>query len=90
MKKTSISVTDAARNFADCINRVRYQNVTFVLLRNGAPVACLAPPEEKSSKGADLARALSGLSLPPPEAAAWSRDLKKARKSLRLRPSKWE
>lgn len=90
MKKTSISVTDAARNFADCVNRVRYQNVTFVLLKNGSPVARLVPPEEKRSKGADLARALAGVNLPPYEAAAWNRDLKSARKSLRLPPSKWK
>jgi hypothetical protein len=39
MKKTSITVTEAARNFADCVNRVHYQNVTFVLLKNGEPFA---------------------------------------------------
>ena len=38
MKKTNISVTEAARNFADCVNRAHYQNVTFVLLKNGEPV----------------------------------------------------
>ena len=31
MKRTTITVTDAARNFADCVNRAHYQNVTFVL-----------------------------------------------------------
>ena len=43
MKTTPISVTEAARNFADCVNRVRYQNMTFVLLKNGTPVARLVP-----------------------------------------------
>jgi prevent-host-death family protein len=44
MKKTiSISVTDAARNFSDCINRVRYQGVSFVLHKNGVPVARIEP-----------------------------------------------
>src|SRR6266850_4394170 len=37
MKKTSITVTEASRNFADCVNRAHYQNVTFVLLKNGEP-----------------------------------------------------
>ena len=36
MRKTTISVTEAARNFADCVNRAHYQNVTFVLLKNGS------------------------------------------------------
>ena len=31
MQKTTVSVTEAARNFADCVNRAHYQNVTFVL-----------------------------------------------------------
>ena len=47
MKKTIISVTDASRNFADCVNRAHYQNVTFVLLKNGSPFARLVPDEEK-------------------------------------------
>ena len=43
MKKTSITITEAARNFADCVNRAHYQNVTFVLLKNGEPFARLVP-----------------------------------------------
>src|SRR5438105_2910155 len=49
MKKLEISVTEAARNFADCVNRAHYQNVTFVLLRNGSPVARLVPDSEKTA-----------------------------------------
>jgi antitoxin (DNA-binding transcriptional repressor) of toxin-antitoxin stability system len=90
VKKTSISVTEAARNFAECVNLVRYQNFTFILLKNGSPVARLVPPEEKRSKGAELAKALSRLSLPSAEAAAWSRDLHKARRSIRKPLSRWE
>ncbi len=56
MKTVSISVTEAARNFSDCINRVRYQGVTFILNRNGVPVARIEPvpgatqPEAKVAK----------------------------------------
>ena len=55
MKMTTISVTEAARNFADCVNRAHYQNVTFVLLKNGSPVARLVPDGEKVCTGRDLA-----------------------------------
>ena len=89
MKKTSISVTDAARNFADCVSRVRYQNATFVLLKNGLPVARLAPPEETVCSGADLARALAGVTLESDEALAWRRDLKSARRALKTPASRW-
>jgi len=39
MKETSISVAEAARNLADCVNRAHYQNVTFVLTENGVRAA---------------------------------------------------
>jgi antitoxin (DNA-binding transcriptional repressor) of toxin-antitoxin stability system len=87
MKKTVISVTEAARNFADCVNRVHYQNVTFILLRNGAPVARLVPDGERVCKGSDLAEALSRLSTK--EAKAWNRDLRAARKHLKPPADRW-
>jgi antitoxin (DNA-binding transcriptional repressor) of toxin-antitoxin stability system len=89
MKTTPISVTEAARNFADCVNRVRYQNVTFVLLKNGIPVARLVPDGGEVCLGRDLARVLRKVELPADEAVAWNRDLKKARKRLKPQPDKW-
>jgi prevent-host-death family protein len=89
MKTTSISVTEAARNFADCINRVRYQNVTFVLLKNGTPVARIVPEGEKVCYGRDLAEALDKVKLSADEARAWRRDLRKARKTLKPPVDKW-
>ena len=85
----AISVTDAARNFADCVNRVRYQNTTFVLLKNGSPVARLVPETEKTCTGRELAEALEGLELPPEEARACYRDLKSARKALKPPRDRW-
>jgi antitoxin (DNA-binding transcriptional repressor) of toxin-antitoxin stability system len=89
MKKTSITVTEAARNFADCVNRVHYQNVTFVLLKNGEPFARLVPDGEKLCAGRDLAEALSRADLPENEARAWRRDLRTARKKLKAPPNRW-
>ena len=89
MKTTSISVTEAARNFADCVNRVHYQNVSYVLLKNGRPVARLVPEKERICLGRDLAEVLRKVDLPTDEAVAWNRDLKKARKSLKPQPDKW-
>lgn len=89
MRKTTISVTDAARHFADCVNRAHYQNVTFVLLKNGSPVARLVPNSEKVCLGRDLAEALTQNKLPAREAAAWHRDLQAARKALKTPADKW-
>lgn len=90
MRKTIISVTDAARNFADCVNRAHYQNVTFVLVKNGSPVARLVPDNEKVCTGRDLAEALAGTELSTEEAAAWNRDLRTARKTLKSPADKWQ
>jgi antitoxin (DNA-binding transcriptional repressor) of toxin-antitoxin stability system len=90
MKETIISVTEAARNFADCVNRAHYQNVTFVLLKNGKPFARIAPATEKVCTGRDLAEALSKTGLPADEARAWARDLRKGRKNLKPPKHKWE
>ena len=89
MKITVISVTEAARNFADCVNRAHYQNVTFVLLRNGSPVARLVPDDEKGCSGRDLALVLGQAQLPEDEARAWRRDLQAARKTLTAPGDKW-
>ena len=89
MKRT-ISVTEAARNFADCVNRVRYQNITYILLKNGSPVATLSPEAEKSSTGGDLAAALAKVPLSKQEAKAWRRDLQHARKHLKPLSDRWQ
>jgi prevent-host-death family protein len=90
MKKTSISVTEAARNFADCVNRVRYQNMTFVLLKNGTPVARIVPHESKTCTARELAEALRKIKLSPENAKAWYRDLRKGRKILQAPEDKWQ
>lgn len=89
MKKTTITVTEAARNFADCVNRAHYQNVTFVLLKNGVPVARLVPDNEKVCTGRDLAEALARIELTSEDAKAWRRDLQAARRTLKAPSNKW-
>jgi antitoxin (DNA-binding transcriptional repressor) of toxin-antitoxin stability system len=89
MRKTRISVTEAARNFADCVNRAHYQNTTFVLLKNGSPVARLVPDNEKVCTGHHLAEALAKSDLPADEAASWHRDLRSSRKALKTPTDQW-
>lgn len=59
MKETLISVTTAARKFSDCISRVRYQGMSFLLEKNGVPVARIIPVgQEFGSNFEHLASAL--------------------------------
>jgi antitoxin (DNA-binding transcriptional repressor) of toxin-antitoxin stability system len=89
MKKMTISVTDAARNFADCINRVRYQNASFTLLKGGVPVARLIPDTAKKCFGQDLATALLGVELTNEEASTWRRELNASRSKIKAPADKW-
>jgi prevent-host-death family protein len=89
MRKTKITVTEASRNFAECVNRARYQNMTFVLVKNGEAVAEIVPKSEKVCTAADLADALEKTHLSEENARAWRRDLKAARKRLKPPVDKW-
>jgi len=75
VKETTITVTEAARNFADCVNRAHYQRTTFMLLKNGKPFARIAPDREKPCTGRELAAALARANLPDEEARDWHRGL---------------
>lgn len=89
MKRTTITVTEAARNFADCINRAHYQNTSFVLLKNGRPFARIEPDSEKRCTGSNLADALAHAELPVEEARKWHSEVRSVRKTLRAPSDKW-
>ena len=89
MKLKEISVTEAARNFAECVNQVRYQNDSFVLIKNGRRFARLVPDAEKVCTGRDLAGVVGRFRLSESESRAWQKDLAKARKSLKPAADKW-
>ena len=84
-----ISVTEAARSFADCVNRAHYQKVTFVLLKGGSPIARIVPDEERVCSGADLSKALASVKLSSGEISSWSRDLGNARNRHKPLRDKW-
>ncbi len=90
MIEKTITVTEAARTFADCVNRAHYQNTTFVLLKNGVRFARLVPDGEKRCTGRDLAATLSTSKLSDDDARRWNDDLKSARKTLKPPVDKWQ
>ncbi len=42
--ETTITATELSRSLSDILSRVRYKGETFIVERNGVPVATLAPP----------------------------------------------
>jgi len=50
MTEHRITATDLARNLGDILGRLRYRGDSFIVERNGAPVARLEPlPEGRSA-----------------------------------------
>ena len=82
-KERSLSVTEAARQFSDLINRVYYRHETATLVRNGTPVARIVPPAVPARPARDLARHWAGLPhLERGDADRLAAELDEARQSL--------
>ncbi|GAB4249918.1 MAG: hypothetical protein OHK005_16800 [Candidatus Methylacidiphilales bacterium] len=80
MTPQTLSLTEAARNFSDCINRVAYRGESFLLLRGRRPVAELRPAPV-GRRLTDLPAIFATLPpLPESEVAAWKRDLARSRR----------
>jgi len=78
-----ISVTEAARNFADLVNRAYYRGETTVLIRNGTPVAHIAPAARIGLPAPEVRRRLqTHRRLDPAEAQAFAQDVEEARKTV--------
>jgi antitoxin (DNA-binding transcriptional repressor) of toxin-antitoxin stability system len=89
----AISVTEASRNFADCVNRVRYQDTSFILHKGRTAVACIVPAARNPKNGSKLAEALhkaiEGLQLGEAEAVSWLHDLEQARGTVQPQVRPW-
>jgi len=64
--KLEISSTKAARQFGDCLARVKYRGDTFVIIRNQQRVAELTPAGGSSgAEWSEICDALAGLPADP-------------------------
>ena len=85
MKDRRMTVTEAARNFADLVSRSFYKGDSTILMKSGEPVAKIVPIGDGSRLGRDLAaRWRDMVHLSKQEAAAFADDVEGAREKLRL------
>lgn len=78
----TLTVTEAARNFSDIVNRVYYQGQDYLLTRGGVVVAKLGRPEPGLS-GKELARRWELLPrLDPEDAEQWGEELESIKRSI--------
>jgi prevent-host-death family protein len=90
---TSLTVTEAARNFSDVVNKVFYRGESMELTRGGKVVARLIPASEaEAPTGREVSKAWKIIPhLSPKEADAFAEDLESGRASLNQIPvSRWD
>jgi antitoxin (DNA-binding transcriptional repressor) of toxin-antitoxin stability system len=86
----TLSVTEAARRFADVVNRAFYRHETTVLEKNGVPVAYVAPMAPTGIPARELAHRWPLLPrLSASDADALAEDLATARVRMALPTDPW-
>ena len=90
--ETTLTVTEAARNFADVVNRAYYRGEATTLLKNGKPVARIVPTTRAMKTGKEIAAEMTANRprLAVEEAEAFEADLLKARAELPPLVSPWD
>ena len=78
-----LTATDAARRFSELLDAVEHNGETFIVLRNGHPVARIEP-----AAGATGRAAKDFLSRHSPD-ADWSGELRELRASLTVEERDW-
>ena len=73
-----MSATDVARNFSDVLNRVA-AGEEVEIVRNGAPIATIAPPRARLMPASRLHSLLESL---PPVDDRFAEDLREIRRSV--------
>ncbi len=77
---TRITSTQLARNLSDILNRARYKGESFVIERNGEPIATVEPPPRQGITLEELTALIADL---PPCDDKFAADLETARSILR-------
>ena len=86
-----ISVTSAARNLSELLNRVAYQGPSFELKRGGKSIAQLVPVgPAKKVKVSDLNNLFARLPGLEKDADAFVRDIDEIRRGLPPEKDSWD
>lgn len=80
----NLTATQLARNLSDVLDGVEHRGETYVIARQGRPVATLAPAPKRSTGGA-LLRLLEQY---PPD-PDWAREIAETRKLLFVEERNW-
>ena len=83
-----ISATDLARRLGDVLGRVRYRGESFIVERNGEPIARLAPLATRSH--GTIAEALRAWREAAPADSKLARDLERVNRADQPPENPWD
>lgn len=86
--KNRLSATEAARNFSEILNRIRYRGEEFVIERGGEAVCRMLPARPYRITLAELADLLEAIEKP--DAAYWRSVERAIRKQPMLPKTPWQ
>ncbi|MSU51576.1 MAG: type II toxin-antitoxin system Phd/YefM family antitoxin [Opitutus sp.] len=89
MKETTLTFAEAGPHFGRWVKRARAENMSFVVVTDGVPVARLVPESDRRCTGRTLALAVARTRLSPRAASAWHGEWSAARAALRAPEDKW-
>ena len=72
---TRIGATELSRRLSDVLNRVRYRDESFLIERNGEPIAALGPATPPTANGVSLSDLIEALGRTEPLDDAFANDL---------------
>ena len=91
MKAKQINASEAARNFSEILNQVRYQGAQFDIKRGREVIARLCPAQPVAGlKVADLEAFYAAMPALGEDAAAFKHDLAEIRRDAVMPPSLWD
>jgi prevent-host-death family protein len=84
-----ISATEASRKFSEILNRTRYAGETFIVERNGEPVAEIRPAKRRAVSGEEVMERIRNA---PPVDDAFHEDMAAimAESRSEISPDPWE
>ena len=85
----TLTVTEAAKNFADCLKRVYHQHESYELVKNGVPYAHLVPANGAGCNTHELADDVDDAELSPDDRRALAAAVRKGRKLLKPLKNPW-
>ena len=87
----SMTVTQAARNFSDLVNRVQYQSMSVKLIKSNKVVAVISPVSQKSNmKVKDLPEFFASLPSLGEDAIQFEKDMKDIDSIMPKGTDEWE